>query len=402
MLPKGFRVGGVWSGILPKGLKRKDLALFISDVPASAAGVFTRSVMKAVPVLADIEKLKKRKKFSAILANSGCANACTGARGEKDAENMCLIVESSFNLEGGSVLCASTGVIGKYLNISRNKFKKSVKLLKSNLGTSLKNENEAVLAIMTTDTYIKKVSKKFETTNSGTIRIWGCVKGAGMIHPNMQGFHATMLSFILTDAEIDSGSLQEILDNSIDQSFHCVSVDGDTSTNDTVIVLANGKSGVGRLSKIDFENFVKVFNGLTLELAKSVAKDGEGATKFIEIEVKNTRAKRDAKIIASTIATSPLFKTAIFGADANWGRILAAASRAGVSFNPDKVDIYIGGVCTLKNGVALNFPELSVKKSLLKKKVKVVVDFKLGLENSKFYTCDFSYDYVKINGAYRS
>jgi glutamate N-acetyltransferase/amino-acid N-acetyltransferase len=401
MLPKGFRVGGVWSGISQKGPK-KDLALFISDVPASAAGVFTRSITKAAPILVDIEKLRKNEKFSAILANSGCANACTGVRGKKDVEDMCLAVENSFSLKTGSVLCASTGVIGKYLNISRDNLEKNVELLKSNLGTSLRNEDEAVLAIMTTDTYIKKASKKFETVNSGTVKIWGCVKGAGMIHPNMQGFHATMLSFILTDAEIDSDSLQEILENSIEQSFHCVSVDGDTSTNDTVIVLANGKSGVGKLSKIDLRNFVKVFNGLTLKLAKSVAKDGEGATKFIEIEVKNTKAKRDAKIIASTIATSPLFKTAIFGADANWGRVLAAASRAGVSFNPDKVDIYIGGVCTLRDGVALNFSELSVKKSLLKKKVKVVVDFKLGQENSKYYTCDFSYDYVKINGAYRS
>ncbi|MDR3281528.1 MAG: bifunctional glutamate N-acetyltransferase/amino-acid acetyltransferase ArgJ, partial [Endomicrobium sp.] len=376
MLPKGFKVSGVCSGI-SKEEHKKDLALFISELPASVAGMFTSSVTKAAPVLVDIEKLKKGGKFSAILANSGCANACTGTKGKRDAEDMCLVVENFFNLKPGSVLCASTGIIGKYLNISKNKFKKDVELLKNNLGFSLKNEDEAVLAIMTTDTCIKKISRRFKTVNGNIVKIWGCVKGSGMIHPNMQGYHATMLSFILTDAEIDSNSLQRILENSIEQSFHCVSVDGDTSTNDTIIVLANGKSGAGRLSKIDLKNFIKIFNELTLELAKSIVKDGEGATKFIEIEVKNTKTKSDARIIASAIATSPLFKTAIFGADANWGRVVAAASRSGVSFNPDKVDIYIASVCTLKNGVASNFSELSVKKSLLKKEVKVVVDFKL-------------------------
>ncbi|MCA6070456.1 MAG: bifunctional ornithine acetyltransferase/N-acetylglutamate synthase [Endomicrobium sp.] len=232
--------------------------------------------------------------------------------------------------------------------------------------------------------------------------MWGCVKGAGMIHPNLQGFHATMLSFILTDADIGGKSLQKILEKSVEKSFNCVSVDGDTSTNDTVIVLANGQSETGNLSKNDMTNFIKAFDDLTLELAKSMARDGEGATKFVEIEVKNTKTKNDAKLIASTVATSPLFKTAVFGADANWGRVLAAVGRAGVNFDLGKVDIYIGGVHTFKNGFALNFSEQTAKKALLKKEIQVVIDLKAGKESSKYYTCDFSYDYVKINGDYRS
>jgi glutamate N-acetyltransferase/amino-acid N-acetyltransferase len=400
MLPKGFKIGGVRSGLSKKAGK-KDLALFVSESPASAAGIFTKSIVKAAPVITDIERLKKGGKFSAIVANSGCANACTGDKGKKDAEDMCSAIEKSFNFKPGSVLCASTGVIGQYLNILQDGFKKSADLLKGSIGMFSKNEDEAVLAIMTTDTFIKKSDRKVKVKN-GEIKIWGCVKGAGMIHPNMQGPHATMLSFILTDAEIESKPLQKMLENSADESFHCVSVDGDTSTNDTVIVLANGQSGAGKLSKADLEKFIKVFNELTLELAKSVAKDGEGATKFIEIEVKNTKTKEDAKLIASTIATSPLFKTAIFGADANWGRVIAAAGRAGVKFDPDKVDIYVGGVHTFKNGVALNFSEEAVKQSLLKKEVNIAMNLKAGKESSKYYTCDFSYDYVKINSDYRT
>ncbi|MCA6084882.1 bifunctional glutamate N-acetyltransferase/amino-acid acetyltransferase ArgJ [Candidatus Endomicrobiellum agilis] len=400
MLPKGFKVGGIRSG-LSKNEGKKDLALFISESPAHAAGMFTKNIVKAAPVLTDIERLEKGGKFSGIIANSGCANACTGDKGKKDAENMCSIVEKSFDFESGSVLCASTGVIGQYLSISGDDFEKNVDMLKNNIGVSSENEDEAVLAIMTTDTFIKKTSRKIEVKN-GEIKIWGCVKGAGMIHPDMQGLHATMLSFILTDAEIESKTLQKILENSADKSFHCVSVDGDTSTNDTLIVLANGHSGTGKLSEADLEKFIEAFDDITLELAKSVAKDGEGATKFIEIEVKNAEIENDAKLIASTIATSPLLKTAIFGADANWGRVIAAAGRAGVKFDFNKVDIYIGGIHTFKNGIALNFSEEEAKKSLLKKEVKIVVDLKAGEKSSKYYTCDFSYDYVKINGDYRS
>ncbi|MDR3113480.1 MAG: bifunctional ornithine acetyltransferase/N-acetylglutamate synthase, partial [Endomicrobium sp.] len=240
---------------------------------------------------------------------------------------------------------------------------------------------------------------------------WGCVKGAGMIHPDLAGIkraassaklHATMLSFILTDAKIDEKNLQKTLEKAVDHSFNCVSVDGDTSTNDTVILLANGQSGAGKLSGKNLKKFADALDEVCVDLAKQIAKDGEGATKFVEIEIKNARNTSDAKHIARTIATSPLFKTAIFGADANWGRVIAAAGRAGVSFNPDKVDITMGGIKTFKNGVPLNFSEAKAKKALLKKDVKIELDLKAGKASSKYYACDFSYDYVKINGDYRS
>jgi glutamate N-acetyltransferase/amino-acid N-acetyltransferase len=400
MLPKGFKVGAIHIG-LSKKANKKDLAIFISDVPASVAAMFTRNVVKAAPVLVDIERLHKNSKFFGIIANSGCANACTGIKGKKDAEYMCASVEKAFNVMSDSILCASTGVIGQYFNISKTRLESGINLLKNNIGISSKNESDAVRAIMTTDTVVKKGIKKIKIRNE-EIKIWGCVKGVGMIHPNLQGLHATMLSFILTDAAIESELLQKILKDSVEKSFNCISVDGDTSTNDTIIVLANGRSGIGKLSRIELENFVKVFDELTLDLAKSIVKDGEGATKFIEIEVKNAETKKDAKLIASTVATSPLFKTAMFGADANWGRILAAAGRAGVNFAIENVDVHISGIHTFKNGFALNFSEKDARKSLLKKEIKVVIDLKIGKEVSRYYTCDFSYEYVKINGDYRS
>ncbi|MDR1663082.1 MAG: bifunctional glutamate N-acetyltransferase/amino-acid acetyltransferase ArgJ [Endomicrobium sp.] len=401
MLPKGFKVGGIRSELSKKEGK-KDLALFISDVPANTACIFTQNIVKAAPVLLDIERLKIRDKFSGVIANSGCANACTGTKGLEDAEYICSICENIFELDSVSLLCASTGVIGQYLNVSKDAFPEKIKFLRDSIGTSLKNEEESILAIMTTDTLIKKVNKEVVIKGS-KVRIWGCVKGAGMIHPNLQGLHATMLSFILTDADIESVTLQRILEESADKSFNCVSIDGDTSTNDTVIVLANGQSGIGKLSKEDLTIFVNAFDELTLDLAKSVVKDGEGATKFIEIEVKNAKTKKDAKFIASTIATSPLFKTAMFGSDANWGRIIAAMGRSKIDFfDINKVNIYIGGIHTFKNGFALKFSENDAKKSLSMKEIKVIVDLNMGSELSKYYTCDFSYDYIRINGDYRS
>jgi glutamate N-acetyltransferase/amino-acid N-acetyltransferase len=254
---------------------------------------------------------------------------------------------------------------------------------------------------MTTDTVIKKTSTKLKTKN-GEIIIWGCVKGSGMIYPDLKNLHATMLSFILTDAAIDTNRLQKILDKSVEQSFNCVSVDGDTSTNDTVIVLANGQSQTGKLSTKDLATFTKSFDALTLELAKSIAKDGEGATKFIEIEVKNAKSQNDAKAIAQTIATSPLVKTAIFGSDANWGRILAAAGRAKINFDFTKTDIKIANILTFKKGSPINFDETLAKKSLQKKEIKITLNLHAGTKSSKYYTCDLTHDYIKINADYRS
>ena len=396
MLPKGFYSNGLHSGIAKESSK-KDLAIFYSDSPATVAGMFTFSLVKAAPVLVDIERLKKYKSFQAVVVNSGCANACTGQKGQKDAEIVASEVAKNLQISDKSVLVASTGVIGQFLPIKKmtDALPKLVKTLKD------KDEKRTVEAIMTTDTYPKFLSKKIKVSK-GDITIWGCVKGAGMIHPNLQGLHATMLSFILTDAQIEQKQLQKILQQSVEHSFNCVSVDGDTSTNDTVLLMANGQSKTGKLSQTDTQKFILALNEITLSLAKMIAKDGEGATKLVEIEVKNVKKVEDAKKIASTIATSPLVKTALFGSDANWGRILAAAGRAGVNFDQRKVDVYIGNIITAKNGMAVNFDEVKAKKVLNQKECKITVDFKSGKASSKYYTCDFSYEYVEVNGSYRS
>lgn len=396
MLPKGFSCNGMHSGIA-KDKNKKDLALFFSSSPATVAGMFTGSLVKAAPVLVDMSKLKKYKDFQAIIANSGCANACTGQRGKKDAEYISKETANNLNISTNSVLVASTGVIGNFLPVD-----KMVKALPALIKIiSKKDEKSAVGSIMTTDSFAKIASKKIKVAK-GEIIVWGCAKGAGMIHPDLKGLHATMLSFILTDAQIEQKQLQKITDTAIQQSFNCISVDGDTSTNDTVLVMANGQSNTGKLSKQDTDNFQEAINEVTLKLAKMIAKDGEGATKMIEISVINTKKHEDAEKIASTIATSPLVKTAFFGSDANWGRILAAIGRSGININPDKVDIYIGNIITAKDGMAVEFNEKKAKALLNKKECKITIDLKSGKQWARYYTCDFSYDYVKVNGSYRS
>jgi glutamate N-acetyltransferase/amino-acid N-acetyltransferase len=396
MLPKGFSCNGMHSGIA-KDKNKKDLALFFSSVPAVVAGMFTGSLVKAAPVLTDIARLKKYKSFQAVIANSGCANACTGQRGKKDAEYISRETANNLNISSNAVLVASTGVIGNFLPVD-----KIVKALPSLVKLiSKKDEKSAVSSIMTTDSFAKIAYKKIKVTK-GEIVVWGCAKGAGMIHPDLKGLHATMLSFILTDAQIEQKQLQKITDTAIQQSFNCISVDGDTSTNDTVLVMANGESKTGKLDKKDTEKFQEAINEVTLKLAKMIPKDGEGATKMIEISVVNAKKHEDAEKIAATIATSPLVKTAFFGSDANWGRILAAIGRSGININPDKVDIYIGNIITAKDGMAVEFNEKKAKALLDKKECKITIDLKSGKQWARYYTCDFSYDYVKVNGSYRS
>jgi glutamate N-acetyltransferase/amino-acid N-acetyltransferase len=399
VLPKGFKVGGIHTGISSKSSKI-DVSLFISEYPANAAGVFTSNIVKAAPVIVSLARLQRIRKFYGIIANSGCANACTGDSGIQTAEYMCKIVEHSLKLPHETILCASTGIIGQQININNISFKKDIDCIVNNgLGKTTQNEKNAILGIMTTDTFIKKTSKSIIIDNK-EVTIWGCVKGAGMIHPDLRGLHATMLSFILTDLKIDSTTLQTILEKSIDKSFNSISIDGDTSTNDSIIVLANGKSNVMLSSQTDFNNFICAFNETTIELAKLIVKDGEGATKFIELEIKHTKTRVDARKIASTLATSPLFKTALFGADLNWGRIIAAIGRAGVHFNINQIDMYVSKLQILKNGQAVNFSSNIAKKILLNKEIKFMIDLKEGKESIKYYTCDLSYDYVKINSEY--
>ena len=355
MLPKGFYCGGLHCGIA-KNKDKNDFALFYSDSPCTVAGMFTGSLVKAAPVLIDIDRIKKYRLFQAIVANSGCANACTGKQGKRDALMVCKEVAKFLKISDTDILVASTGVIGDFLPVE--KMIDAVPKLVENI--KKRDELSAVTSIMTTDTYPKYISKKIKVSK-GEIKIWACTKGSGMIHPNLQGLHATMLS------------------------------------------LANGQSETGKLDAKDLEIFQEALNEVTLKLAKMMASDGEGATRMIEIFVKNTKKHEDAEKIASTIATSPLVKTALFGSDANWGRILAALGRAGVKVNPDKVDIYIGDVMTAKDGMAVKFDEKKAKKILEQKECKITIDVKSGGKQwARYYTCDFSYDYVKINGSYRS
>ena len=401
MLPKGFYCGGIHSGIAKKA-EKKDLAVFFSKLPAKAAGMFTANFVKAAPVLLSQKKLKNNKSdFQAIVANSGNANACTGTKGLRDAETICNKAAELLGLKSASVLNASTGVIGQDLPVA--KITKALPGLIGKLGNSGSAELSAVKAIMTTDVF-PKISSRAVILGGKKVTVWGCAKGAGMIHPALAKAHATMLSFILTDANISGGALEKVLSSSVERSFNCVSVDGDTSTNDTVLVLANGaaENPPVRDSGRGFELFSKAFGEVCLALAKMIARDGEGATKLIDLEVKNARTAQDAKKIASTVATSPLFKTAIFGNDANWGRIMAALGRAGVKVNPGSIDIRIGGILVAKNGQSADFSESKAKQALKKKEVKVSVDLKAGKESAKYYTCDFSFDYIKINASYRS
>jgi len=404
MFPKGFFAKGIAAGIKKKKDKL-DLALFYSSAPCAAAGMFTSCVVKAAPVLVSMKHIKSNSNgIRAVIANAGCANACTGKKGIKDAEFSAETLSGLLGIKKDSVLVASTGVIGNFLPMG--KILKGLEKLHLDVLNGKSSEVSAAEAIMTTDT-VKKISSASFMYGGKKITVWGCTKGAGMIHPSLTASgkpHATMLSFILTDASIERPALESSLSEAVENSFNCVSVDGDTSTNDTVVLLANGMAGNKKIQKGSegYSKFSEASAKVCLDLAKMMARDGEGATKLVEVVVKNAKTKADAKKIASTIATSPLFKTAIFGNDANWGRVLAAAGRAGVNFNPDKTSVLIGKVLVENNGMAVDFSESLAKKTLQKKEVKVTLDLNAGSAQSRYYTCDLTFDYIKINASYRS
>lgn len=400
MLPKGFAAAGTHCGIAKKKNK-KDIALFYSLYPAVATGMFTSNLVKAAPVLVSQKHLRNGKNFRAVAANSGCANACTGKRGMQDCENICSTAAKLLGIDAGEVLAASTGVIGQFLPVS--KMQAGLRKLSPALLKGKGDSKSAVEAIMTTDT-LPKVARREVSIDKRKITIWGCSKGAGMIHPALKPFHATMLSFIMTDAAITPYALDNALKAAVERSFNCVSVDGDTSTNDSVFVLANGAA----LNKtiVDKDKNLKVFeNALTevcIDLAKMMAKDGEGATKFIEVEVRNADTEKSAKRAAETVATSPLVKTAVFGNDANWGRIMAAVGRSGAKVNPDRIDVSFGNLTVARKGAAVKFSEKKALKILKEKKVRIVIDLHQGKKSAKYYTCDFSFGYVRENASYRS
>jgi len=387
----GFQFSGIAAGIKKDNLK--DLGLIYSLAPATISGLFTKNVVQAAPVLLDKEKIKNGL-ARAVIVNSGNANCCTGDRGLDDARTMCNSVAKALNIDENQVFVASTGVIGQYLNIDT--IQKAVPKLVSTLSED--HLPDLANAIMTTDTVPKAAGKKIQLKDK-SFHICATAKGAGMIRPDM----ATLLNFVCTDVEADPHILRQCFQIAVNQSMNIITVDGDTSTNDTALILANGLSG---LSLIDSETraaFQNALNDILLHLAKELVKDGEGVNKLVEIAVKGATNLTDARRIADTVAHSNLVKTAIFGEDANWGRILAACGRAGVNFDPDQISILFNDIAIFDNGVYCGeAAEEKVSKILKADEYTITINLKQGDIYHTMYTCDFSYDYVRINADYRS
>lgn len=391
---KGFKTSAVAAGV--KYSDQLDLGLIYSETSAVTAGVFTTNQVKAAPVLLDMERLKQGRS-QAILVNSGCANACTGEQGMYAATKTSAMVAKALDIPEEMVLVSSTGVIGDQLNVAA--FTENMDKLVD--GLSVDNFEQVAQAIMTTDTVAKTVFKKV-TIGSKEIRFMGMAKGSGMIMPNM----ATMLAFIITDAQIAFSELHHALKEGVQRTFNRITVDGDTSTNDMVLVMANGGAGNPWIEEEDLKDlqfFQEALNSVLKDLALQIVADGEGATKMITIRVCGAKEEEEAEVMARTIANSNLVKTAFFGEDANWGRIIAAMGRSGIRFDPDRVDIAFGDVVIVKNGVGQGVQtEEKATKLLKEKEITVCVDLKDGSGCEEVYTCDFSVDYVKINADYRT
>ena len=391
--PKGFFAAGIHCGI--KKVK-KDLALIYSDEPARAAGIFTTNKVPAAPVTVDKHQLERSSTFRAILVNSGNANACTGERGFNDAWSMVQETAGALGIGEREVLISSTGVIGQYLPME----KIATGVREAQVMLDADGRTAAAEAIMTTDKFSKEVAVAV-SINGTEIRIGGMAKGSGMIAPNM----ATMLAFITTDANISGELLQSTLKLAADRSFNRISVDGDTSTNDMVLVLANGKAGNPKLTdqnEEQYQQFYQAFEFVLSKLSKMIVMDGEGATKFIEICVTDANTEEDAVCAAKAIANSNLVKTALHGEDANWGRILAAVGYSGINFNPDVVEIFFDDVPILKQAYNIDFSEGDAKRVLRQKEIKITVNLNQGAARASFWTCDLSKDYVAINANYRT
>lgn len=394
--PKGFLAGGVKAGIKKSG--KLDMALLYSEVPAVAAASFTTNRFKASPVKVSREHLKY-KTHQAVIVNSGNANCANGRVGDKDAVTMAELAAKPLLLAKKEVLVASTGIIGHYLPIGK------IEAAMPELIGELSGSKGSVFAetIMTTDTVKKELAVSLKL-GASTVSIGGACKGVGMLYPDMKTErHATMLCFISTDASITKKMLSESLDESIGDSFNMVSVDGDMSTNDSCFVLANGLAGNKRIESksADYRKFTEALKFLCRELAKKLAADGEGASKFVEITVRGAKAAKDARVIARKISTSSLLKCAICGEDPNWGRVVAAAGACGVDFDPDKVDVYLGNIKAMANGQSIKkFAREKARKLFHKKEVYITVDLKSGKSSAKAWTCDFTKEYVAINSEY--
>ena len=389
--PKGFYFSTVEAAIKKPG--RKDLALIYSEVEADMAGAFTTNRVKAAPVRIDMRKIKSGR-GQAIIVNSGNANACSGEQGLRDANEMAGSVSKGLHIKPSLVYVSSTGVIGSRMPMER--IRPAITELVSGVGHS--SFEDVAAAIMTTDTFPKIVKKRVRVGDqTGTIA--GICKGAGMICPNM----ATMLSFILTDIAVERKALDRALLSAVKKSFNRLTIDGDMSTNDTVLLMANGVLGNPPVTEKneDYLRFSRALSELTIELSKMIARDGEGATKFIEVEVKGARNDFDAEKAALAVANSNLVKTAIYGNDANWGRIMAALGYSGVSFREDLVDICFGRVKIVDKGLTTG-KDKQAGDVLKNKEVNIIIDLHAGKASAKVFTCDLTEGYIRINAEYRT
>lgn len=396
--PKGFEAAGEHIGIKNK---KKDLAIIFSKTPALCSAVFTQNLVKAPPLAFCQETLADGNKIQAIIINSGNANACTGKQGYKDAVETVAELAKSLNISEKSILVTSTGVIGVFLPMET--MIKGIKPTASKLSSSRKSATDCAEAIMTTDTFVKEVSVEIDIDGT-PVTISGIAKGSGMIHPNM----ATMLGFLTTDANITQELLDKAFKTAIFSSFNMISVDGETSTNDMAVILANGEA---KNQTIDSENenykkFAQAVDFVCKELAKKIVLDGEGASKFLEVHIDGAKTDDDAKILCKSIINSNLVKTAFFGQDANWGRIISAMGASGASFDPNKVKIRfenkIGDVLLYENGLPVDFDEDFALKILKEKQINLLVEMQEGNSSIIGWGCDLSYDYVKINASYRT
>jgi glutamate N-acetyltransferase/amino-acid N-acetyltransferase len=394
-MPRGFSFASAHCGLKKKKL---DLAILVSEVPATAAAVFTTNQVQAAPVHVSRANLKKSSgKMRAVIVNSGNANCCTGAEGMASARRTVNDTAKKLKCQPDQVLVCSTGVIGARLKVE--KILAAVPSLTEARRSGAEAFREFSRAIMTTDTRPKTAAAKYKADGK-TVRIVGCTKGAGMIEPNM----ATMLAFLATDASLSAAMLSSALRDVVSRTFNAITVDGDTSTNDTVTLLANGESGARTIQREDrdYGKFIAAVESVCKALAIAIVADGEGAQRVVDVEVNGAPSDRAADRVARTIANSPLVKTAIAGADPNWGRVLAAAGRSGVAFNPERVDIHLAGVEVCKRGGETHFDEKTTHEKMLAKYVPIVVNLRAGKGHAHVWTCDFTSEYVHINASYRT
>ncbi|VAX28484.1 Glutamate N-acetyltransferase @ N-acetylglutamate synthase [hydrothermal vent metagenome] len=388
---KGIKATGIHAGLKRK---RKDLALIVSDQLCNVAGTFTLNKVQAAPLQVSKKVIAKGEKVKAILVNSGNANACTGERGYNDALKSQKYCAKKLGVEQDEVIISSTGVIGEYMPMH---------ILKTGIESIVDQVTDdggikAAKAIMTTD-LVEKAFAVIVKLSSGEVTIGGIAKGSGMIMPNM----ATMLSFIATDADIEKDLLKKILTETVNNSFNKISVDGDTSTNDMVVLIANGGSNIKiEADSEDEKLFTEALQAISVDMAKAIAKDGEGASKLITIKVINGKSKSDVDAIAQTIANSPLVKTAVYGSDANWGRIISAAGRSGVDFDPAKVEIKFDDMTILSPNYCHKYDEEEATTILSKEEITISVNLNDGGVSTTWWTCDFTEKYIEINASYRS